>query len=223
MIFDVKSPIQLKSVKVKTDIAGVRQIELKDKNGILLDAKQLMIDTGTTRISLNFFIPIGKDYQLTTNTDVNNANLGFAAPRLWRENINVKFPYEIDKTISIKSSDKGWLYFYYFLDWEIQQEPFYCESKRKKISAIVDSIDATVKPIIQNINVFPNPASEYVQLSTKIPFNTIRIISKEGKIISTPKIHDVNPFIDIHDLSPGKYYLSIFHNNKWYYFPFVKI
>lgn len=110
LIFDAYTPIKLVSVSVYTQIAGNRLIELKDGNGNTLQSITVNIPTGASRITLNFDIPAGTDYQL-----VAPANCG-----LYRLNSGVSFPYTLAGVCSIKNSNAGTGYYYYFFDWEVQ-------------------------------------------------------------------------------------------------------
>jgi Zn-dependent metalloprotease len=114
LVFDVYKPIILESVEVTTQIAGTRNIELRNSKGVVLQSKQINIPIGTNRIYINFKIDPNNDYQL---------GLGNGIINLSRSASNVKYPYAINDIISIKrsnASNAAYDYYYFFYDWDIK-------------------------------------------------------------------------------------------------------
>ncbi len=76
------------------------------------------------------------------------------------------------------------------------------------------------------INVYPNPAYDelFIEL-TEIDQNSIviRIYTLAGVIIKSIEINEQNPIIDIGDLHPGYYFITINHNSKCYTSKFFKM
>lgn len=127
LIFDCFAPMRLVSVLVSAQTAGYRLIELKDANGNTLQSANIDIPSGTSRITLNFDIQPGNDYQL-----VAPANCA-----LYRLNSGVSYPYTINGLVSIKNSNAGLSYYYYFFDWEVQ-EISSCSSSRVPVTATIN-------------------------------------------------------------------------------------
>ncbi len=110
LIFDSYTHFKLVSVSVYTQTAGNRLIELKDASGATLQSITANIPTGASRVTLNFDIPIGANYQLVAPANCS----------LYRINSGVSYPYTLSGVCSIKNSNAGTSYYYYFYDWEVQ-------------------------------------------------------------------------------------------------------
>jgi len=128
LIFDAYQDFTLKSVLLYSNSYGVRNIAVKNNNGTLIHQGNYAIDIGEHRIDLNYFIPAGTDYQLK----IESTN-----PDLYRSNNGVSFPYNINGVVSIKQSDAGMDYYYYFYDWEIEYASE-CVSNMEEVNVIID-------------------------------------------------------------------------------------
>ncbi len=127
LIFDCFAPMRLVSVSVYAGTAGLRLIELKDASGTTLQSANIDIPAGSSRITLNFDIPVGTDYQLVAPANCN----------LYRLNSGVTYPYTINGLVSIKNSNAGTTYYYYFYDWEVKAITS-CSSARIPVTATVN-------------------------------------------------------------------------------------
>jgi len=116
LLFNVFQDIVIKSVWVDADGQGNRTIELRDDNGTVLQDTIIDIPDGPSRVTLNFSVSPGIDYQL----GVDNGS----TPDLFRNNDNVNFPYKIPGVITITQSNAGAAgdYYYFFYDWEIEMQ-----------------------------------------------------------------------------------------------------
>jgi len=163
IIFDCFSPIRLAKVKVYANTAGERKIDLWDDQGLVIQSKTVNIPSGTTVISLDFEIPAGTDFTLTTDENVNFQNLGSFGPRLYRSIENVNYPYEIPGFLSIKKSNFGDIRYFYFFDWEVDFYGYECTSDRAPVTAVVDSTSSTGQPEwASRLRLFPNPTSDFL-------------------------------------------------------------
>lgn len=125
-IFNCYAPVRLVSVMVFAQDTSTRTIQLRDNNGTTIQSVSLLIPTGMSRITLNFDIPPGNDFEL--GCQGNN--------KLYRNSAGANYPYELDGVISItgnNASDPARYYFFY--DWEIQEAP--CASARIPVEAVV--------------------------------------------------------------------------------------
>jgi Zn-dependent metalloprotease len=115
-VFDVLSPMVLKSVLVNASTSGNRTIVLKNRLNEIIQTKTINIPIGISRIILDFDISPGVDYRL----GVSGSAIG-----LGRSNTGVKYPYEIKDLISIKRSNadnQGYSFYYFFYDWEVKKK-----------------------------------------------------------------------------------------------------
>ncbi len=128
-IFTVTAPIRLVSVQVRTTIAGNRTVELRSSGGTVLQTITVNIPTGTNRITLNWDIPVGTNYQLglATTSTVN----------LFRHTTGLTYPYQIAGLVSITANSTAASYGFFY-DWEVQ--PFNsCTSARTPVIATINN------------------------------------------------------------------------------------
>jgi len=185
LIFDVQKDCILKSVKVYTDSAGVRLIELRNSLNTVIQSAMVNLPADTSIVMLNFNLVPGTNYQLGTNTAQNMTTFGYASPRLRRNTLNISYPYTLNNLLSITTSDFGSTRYYYFYDWQVEEAPTVCISDRT--AAYVDVITG-----IQNINgntsirLFPNPANSslHVRFEKELVSDTrISLVDLTGREI----------------------------------------
>ncbi|MCW5921565.1 MAG: VCBS repeat-containing protein [Saprospiraceae bacterium] len=160
IVFDCHVPFRLAKVKVYANNAGVRKIDLRNENGTIIQSKSVNIPVGTTVITLDLDVPIGNNLVLTTDENVNIANLSSLGPRLYRSTQDVSYPYVIPNVVSIKGSNFGPLRYFYFFNWEIDFYDYRCTSARVPVLALVDStLSAGIPAWAEGLRLYPNPAS----------------------------------------------------------------
>ncbi|MEA3443563.1 MAG: T9SS type A sorting domain-containing protein, partial [Bacteroidota bacterium] len=129
LVFDCYAAVRLVSVKVYAGSAGTRTISLNDENGNPIQQKDIYIPVGESRITLNFDIQPGINYQLQ----------GPVSPDMFRNNNLVnEYPFNLEGIISIKHSSASSAptsYYYYFYDWEIFQQA--CETELIPVMALI--------------------------------------------------------------------------------------
>ncbi|MDX2249954.1 MAG: S8 family serine peptidase [Bacteroidia bacterium] len=111
LIFDVKYPVFLKSVKVYAGAAGSRTFLLRSSNGTTLGSRIVNLVAGEQRVDLNFAIPIGEGYQL---------GLGGSTGNLYSNASGYTFPLDYNGVISITGSNNT--LYHHFYDWEVEYE-----------------------------------------------------------------------------------------------------
>ncbi|HLP95999.1 MAG TPA: FG-GAP-like repeat-containing protein [Saprospiraceae bacterium] len=167
LIFDCIKPVTLLKTKVYTTKEGERLIELRDVAGNVLQSATVFIPKDTSVIELNFDIPIGEDMLLTTNPQVNQANLASAGPQLRRSSNNCEYPYEIPGVLSIKNSTFNEDRYYYFYDWEVGFDGLSCTSERVPVTVVVeeDNSSTTLPSWTEKLNIYPNPTDGQLIIS----------------------------------------------------------
>ncbi|MDX2001115.1 MAG: T9SS type A sorting domain-containing protein [Chitinophagales bacterium] len=133
--FDALSDFTLQSVTTFTTYPGVRTIELRDNNGLVLADTTVNIDTGATVIGLNFAVPAGSDYELGTNEAQNQSTFGTVTPYLKRSDSGVSYPYTLSNVAELTGSPFGQDFYYYFYDWVVQSGSYTCASPRVPVTA----------------------------------------------------------------------------------------
>ncbi|MBK8920221.1 MAG: CRTAC1 family protein [Saprospirales bacterium] len=166
IVFDCLSPVRLKRVKVYTNKAAQRRIDLLNAAGAVLQSALVDIPVGTTVIDLNFDLPVGTGLVLTTHAETNQQTLGSFGPQLRRSDEGVAYPYEIPGFLRLKSSNFGTDRYYYFYDWEVDFPGHTCLSDRVAVTAVVDTslVSAAAVSGAAAIRISPNPGGGAVLL-----------------------------------------------------------
>ncbi|MBT6029447.1 MAG: PKD domain-containing protein [Crocinitomicaceae bacterium] len=138
LFFDVYTPVQLVSVWVDAQGTSDRTIELRDNTGTVIQSAVINVPDGESRITLNFDLPVGTNFQLGT--------LNGSSPSLFRNNSGPSYPYDLPGILSITGSSASVAgYYYFFYDWEVQEPN--CTSARVPVDVIVSPLsDATINP-----------------------------------------------------------------------------
>jgi hypothetical protein len=209
--FDVQTNCILKSVKVYTDLPGTRKLLLKNAAGDILQSMDVDIQPDSMIIELNWTLAPGTAYTLGTDGATNQAIPGWgnASPRLKRNNIGVSYPYTIQDVLSITGSSFGPTYYYYFYDWKVELPSYACVSERTPVT--VSIITSAYTPQ-QEINVYPNPASDLVMIqSNHINNASVQVFDAMGKLILNANDINLNQGLqlNISTLNAGFYNLRI--------------
>jgi hypothetical protein len=192
--FNVLANSTLVSVDVSTELAGTRTIELRDNGGTVINSLNTNIPVGNSTITLNFPLTPGTDYQLGTNTTLNNTNFGYNSPRLVRENTTPTFPYTLAGAVDITTGNNGGSdvnAYYYFFNWQVTMDATdVCTSVRTPATVTVTSTAGIDNNEEATLLVYPNPASDFVN----IEFSSV----EQGEAILSiydmlgKKVYDVN-------------------------------
>ncbi len=214
--FDVFKAMRLDSVKVYTDLPGIRRILITDQFGGAVSSISVDIEEGESTIYLGFEIAEGENYLLTTDFFQNLETTGNFGPRLQRSSEDVDFPYEIDDVVTIKGGNFGQDFYYYFYDWSISAGVF-CPSERTEVSVVVNEPLATEDEYFDYSLVYPNPSNGkfMVRLSQELSSQAeCTVVDLSGKIMHQSEISDRKNFELELDLLPGLYFLRIVDGEK---------
>ena len=126
-IFDALKTFVLKSVQVFANTTGNRTIQLRNSQGQILLSKLVAVPQGSSRVQLNFQVPVGQGLQLGLN--------GGASNNLYRNSDGASYPYGVEGVVQMTGNSAGIpSYYYYFYNWEISSR---CESERVPVTALV--------------------------------------------------------------------------------------
>lgn len=211
LIFDAHEPFTLLSVKVYSDTEGERLIQFRDSTKTVLQEKKVNIPVGESRITLDFDVPKGENFQLAAAE----------FPYLERNNSKVNYPYGVDKLLTIKGSSLddpvgGFFYYYFFYNWEIKKADYSCTNERIAVETPVKNCVGVTDIATQTVNIFPNPNQgkflvEWNEMTTE---NTqLSIFNTTGKAIFqqnfSPKNSPFSEIISLNHLPTGIYLLEI--------------
>lgn len=178
LIFNALSDFVLVSVKVYAQTSGIRTIELRDSNDVVLQSVTVNIPVGESRVALNFNVTAGTDYHL---------GISGTLVDLYRNSAGVSFPYSISGVVDITNSSAGTAFYYFYYDWEVKEPDFSCVSLRNTATAFVDAclgINENNPDFM--ISMYPNPNNgqfiisftNAVSMSVKV-----EVIDVYGKVI----------------------------------------
>ena len=126
LIFDALADFRLISVKVFANGAGNRTIVLRNNSGDTLQQLTTNFPDGESRITLNWNIPTGTDYELALNSN----------PNVYRNTSGGTYPYTVTDLVSITGDSYSPDYYYYFYNWEVAKD---CISPRTEVTATIEN------------------------------------------------------------------------------------
>jgi len=226
--FSVTSNCTLVSVQCSTTFAGNRTIELRNSSGTVITSAVVNIPTGTNTITLNFPLTPGTDYQLGTNTADNNTVFGVNSPRLVRDNGGASYPYTIPGILSILSGNNGTSNttsaYYYFYNWQVEVDSsVQCTSARTPATIVIDNGSGIENNTVINLNVYPNPADEMLNLSfttSEMGEATISVLDVIGRAVYSTNLGTINGTyvynVNTSSYAPGMYTIKLLFKNKEY-------
>jgi hypothetical protein len=227
IIFDCHEPFWLQTVKVYTDTDGERIIQVWDANDQVLHSKEVTIETGEQIVELGFFIEPGVDLKLTTDEANNLQVFGFESPRLQRSSSGVNYPYEIDNLATLKSSQFGEEYYYYFYDWQVEANGYYCFSDRVPAEVVYNPPSVTSYQTPGDLQLFPNPSTGAAQLTWEETFGEVRylqIFSSTGEEVIYLQLSATQRAVslDYPNLAAGIYWVRLVGDGQSQTLPWIR-
>lgn len=201
LIFDVSQACTLKSVKVVSNSAGNRFIELRDAAGTVLQTATVNIAAGTQTVTLNFNLTPGTGYQL--------GNTAGTLVDMYRNNTGSGYPYNIGGLVSITAADAGSSYYYYYYNWQVQQAD--CQSPATPVTASVSACATGLNTMVteNSIQLYPNPAADQLTFTISSDLlsatKSIEIYDAIGKQVKIVSITAEQTTVNISDLARGVY------------------
>ncbi len=205
LVFDCTESVKLKTVTINAQQAGEIEIQLQDSSGNMLDSRVILVESaGIKQVNLDFIIPVGTDMRLASV----EMSSGF---NLHRNNAGVSYPYT-NGSISIKNSNVGTSFYYFFYDWNIQD----LKSPRKEVVVTVQGTLGLTDNILNEASIYPNPFNNSIEVKLPSNINTsdieLTLYDIRGRIfnINTQNTSYDNLIIStLEKLSTGTYLLKI--------------
>ena len=111
LVLDCYVPSRIVSAMIYVEDPGVLTFELRDDNGTIIESSTQNVVAGSQRVTLNFDLPVGTDYELGLD---NPNQIG-----VFRNNSGATYPYNFGNLASITGStanSPGYYYFYYDIE-----------------------------------------------------------------------------------------------------------
>jgi thiol-disulfide isomerase/thioredoxin len=120
--------------------------------------------------------------------------------------LSEKIPFDISKI-----NDR---FYIYHIIYDIDRKVI--NVNKAKISEVLRTITSTTLEALSHSGIYPNPATEYVEIIATKPINNIQIIDEQGKKIIINAINSgENKYkLDLNTLSPGVYMLQIISDDE---------
>lgn len=208
----------LSSVLVYAQSAGNVTIQLQDETGGVLATTTAAVPAGSSRVNLNFALPIDSNLRLVGK----NISTGTG---LYRNNNSATYPYDMTGVLSIVGASAGASYYYYFYDWEILRQNSTCSSELVPVTAVVSTCAGLAEntPFKNSIKVAPNPSSGQfnVQFQTgysgEIYAEMYNLVGEKVYTTSLNHHEGVNSFsVNTSNLSKGVYMFTLVFEGKNY-------
>lgn len=219
--FDAYEPFTLESVLVKALTSGNRTVQLVGASGDVIEEMEVDIPAGESVVTLNFSVPEGNNLGLRCPSGPN--------PNLWRDKdltsaSPLGFPYALGTSGAITGTTVNGgdfdNYYYFFYDWQISTPEVTCISDRLPVTVTV-TVNVSETDEIASFNVFPNPASNAVNVSFDGLTNgsaQVRVIDPIGKVVMSRLINNIsgkqNVEFNVSGLAAGVYQVEVMGNGK---------
>lgn len=80
--------------------------------------------------------------------------------------------------------------------------------------SVTETMQTGISNLDNNVNIYPNPASDFINIDNSNNFSKIKLSDITGKLIREENLVDKNNQIDIRNFNNGIYFLSIIKENK---------
>ena len=118
LVLDCYVPSRIISAMIYVEDPGTITFELRDDNGTIIESSTQNVVAGSQRVTLNFDLPVGTDYELGID---NPGQIG-----IFRNNSGASYPYNFGSLASITGStanSSGYYYFYYDIEMAANVTP----------------------------------------------------------------------------------------------------
>lgn len=217
--FDAAQDLTIESVKVFTETAGNRTIQIV-QGATVISEVVVNAPVGANVITLNLFVPEGTGYGLKCNS----TNHGLWRDKNLESDSPYNFPYNLDGLATItgtnvNNENDADNYYYYFYDWTVVATSWECPSEREEVVVTVTGIEELTE--ITSMNVFPNPASENVAIAFTSIANgkmNVKLVDQFGRIVKTAQWNTsagANNFqMELNDVAAGVYHIEFSMNEN---------
>jgi hypothetical protein len=213
--FDALGDFVLNSVDVYTNQPGERIIVLLDSDGNTLEEHAEFVpnsDDEPHTIVLDFDIPEGNNYRLTTDADLNEDLFGDGNPQLKRtdgDDAELSYPYVLEGVVSLNESPYGIDWYYYFYNWGVVS-PVECHMVPVEVS--VGGVSVSENNL--NLDVYPNPTVGVVSIDIVLDKTSVvdlALVNVLGETVFSDRetTKSLSREVGLGGLSKGVYVLSV--------------
>ena len=210
LYFKVLKPCIIESVKIETDKAGPRKIQIISGFDPVFEKIVEFDSAGVYTVELNAQLdPFAFDYLMTTEQQFNILNLGHAGCRFARLDTDINFPYHISDLVSINNSEFGPIYYHHYFEWKVKEDVGACESFPVPYAITTDFTDSVIEvDQLEGVDVYPNPFQNTLSIVSEESLDLIQVFDINGKVVFEATKTDKMKF-DTGHLESGAYIMRI--------------
>jgi hypothetical protein len=208
VFFTAYTDFWLESVDMYAEIEGIRRITIENELAQEIASHELYINPGWHTYPLGIPIDAGLFYSLSTDTAINNVELGTNGPGLWSVHGHVDYPYRFGNVMEVVSSSGGSDFYPYFFNMKIRSEQVSCTGPRAEVKVVLDNDVSILDLPLGYISIQPNPVNDFVRiLSDGVKITEILLFDSKGILLKS--YFNPQEEIDVRGLKSGMYFLKI--------------
>ncbi len=212
MTFDVHKPILLRTMILFSNKAATRRMDIWNNQGELVVSKDIYVPSSPLRVNINIELQPDSNYRVSfSDRDIS----------LYRNSTGAAYPYTISNLVTIKGSNNGNSY-PYFYRWGVSELP--CESNFVTAKAVIDTTCSLVgiqdNQLVQDqVSIRPNPFTNDLTVdynfSNDTPSDFIIRSTSGQEVFRKNKIQSTGvEVIDLSFLSKGVYIFTVITEDK---------
>jgi hypothetical protein len=199
LFLDCYSPSTLISTDVYAGVAQAITFELRDNNSQVLADTTITVQVGLNTLYLYFDVPVMNDLELGMNTGYSD---------LYRNSTGSAYPYLIGDIASITghNSPNSVSYHYFFYNLKMKEN---CISNFAEATAVF-MLPTLVEDVVKsNFLIYPNPATNSINISTNESIDRIDIYDVKGRLIFTQSDQKKSTSIHVSNFAKGVYTVKV--------------
>lgn len=208
MLFAVNEPCLFRSVSVNAKVEGPRHIQISE-----FVSEELVVETtvdipeGISEVLLNFSLEPGS-YRIKVNGESSTATFGSANPELAIVVGEFNYPFLVSNLANITRSEFGRGFYQYFFDFKMEPIVESCRSGITPFDLIFD-VSSTDEVLDFELNIFPNPVADYLNINSEKKINTLNLIDNTGRTVWSRDYKSQNIELNLTDFEAGLYFLEL--------------
>jgi len=201
LFIDCFTSSKLVSADVYAGTAQAITFELRDNSSQVIADTTITVQIGLNTLILNFDMPV-----------MNNLELGMSSANsnLFRNNSGAAYPYAIGTLASITGHNSPWgdpEYHYFFYNLQMQEN---CLSDYAQATAVFMVPTVVIEDIIEkNFLIFPNPATNSINISTDETIERINIFDVRGSLVFSKPYLVSSTSVDVSKFAKGIYSVQL--------------
>lgn len=199
LFIDCYTPSKLISADVYAGTSQPITFELRDNNSQVLADTTITVQSGFNTLVFNFDVPVMNNLELGMNSGNSD---------LYRNSTGSAYPYAIGNIASITghNSPNSATYHYFFYNLIMQEN---CLSDFAEATAVFMAPSEVEGVIEKRFSIYPNPATNSVNISSNKIIKFINIFNITGSLIFSKSYSENTALIDVSRFAKGMYTIQL--------------